>query len=623
VAEPLSKSQQARLERIDGLELDSAKSAYETFGQPRSGPSAAQDLIAQLPELEVGRDAQDPRGELFRIGSLGAGGMGVVELAGQRALDREVAIKHPYGHASQSEIATLLHEARIAGRLEHPNIVPVHAIGRDPKLGPVVVMKRVRGHAWADDLERLDRGDPLALAAQVEVLVRVCDAVAYAHAERVVHRDLKPDNVLLGAFGEVYVVDWGLSVALDAPVDHEEEAIVGTPAYMAPEMVEGSAADVDERTDVYLLGATLYHVLFGEPPHSAGTATRALISAMRPLELPERGDLPAELLEICARACRLSPSERYPSVEALQGALRDYLHHRSAAQLAARALAELEQIGDAPAEAREELLDGARMRLRQSLELWPENPRAADGLRAADLARLRAFVERGALTAAEDVARRMGDAIPADLAEAIRALREEREAATAAAEHLDALRRDRALGTNSRSRQAMSLMLAAGFVVMVVYVYARRTGSEVSDAGFLLKLALAVNVGWMATVFALRRKLLSTFVNRAVIVGLSAAPVAVLLHRVGAWMQGHGGQEIAQTDLLIITIVTLVLSAIHRSFLVPTLVGAICWFTSLLIPEATRPLINFLPVFVAGSTYVVWRRLELMDQALVDRADES
>jgi serine/threonine protein kinase len=186
---------------------------------------------------------------------IGRGGMGIVFRALDRELGREVAVKVLHAHAPGAA-ERLVQEARILGRLEHPGILPVHDVGTLPDGRQFYVMKLVRG-------ERLDqhvaRGG--TIAERLRVFERLCDAVAFAHAHGVVHRDLKPENVMIGAFGEVLVLDWGVAKLRDARPEHG--AVLGTPGYMAPEQAAGAA--VDERADVYALGGILEFLLRGAP----------------------------------------------------------------------------------------------------------------------------------------------------------------------------------------------------------------------------------------------------------------------------------------------------------------------------------------------------------------------
>ncbi|HLU49460.1 MAG TPA: serine/threonine-protein kinase, partial [Planctomycetota bacterium] len=209
--------------------------------------------------------------------------MGMVYLAEQKALGRKVALKALRPEAETTRgVEKLLEEAWIHGALEHPNIVPVHDIELDARGRPKVALKRIEGRHWGDWIASPERvassfrvGD--ILEWNLRVLAQVCQGVHYAHARGFIHRDLKPENVMIGEFGEVYVGDWGLALALrpdpNGRFPHVDEAseIAGTPAYMAPEMLGGSGRRLSERTDVYLLGGILYEILTGEPPHNGST----------------------------------------------------------------------------------------------------------------------------------------------------------------------------------------------------------------------------------------------------------------------------------------------------------------------------------------------------------------
>ena len=221
-------------------------------------------LSEALRPLPVGR-TDDAGVDLAIIGRLGQGGMAYVELAKQHSLDREVALKRPKGGPDDHEVTApaLVDEARITGALEHPNIVPVHAVGRDAALGPVVVLKRVQGAVWSDVLER-DRPrmheDPAVLDQHLRILMQVSNALHYAHSRGVIHRDVKPSNVMLGDYGEVYLMDWG--VALKRRDESSQAAsVAGTAAYMAPEMVHKK--NVGAPADLYGMGLIFAEMLTG------------------------------------------------------------------------------------------------------------------------------------------------------------------------------------------------------------------------------------------------------------------------------------------------------------------------------------------------------------------------
>ncbi len=216
-------------------------------------------------------------------GVAGRGGMGTVYVAVDRVLDREVAVKVlDLADRKGSRAARLQREARILARLDHPAIVPIHDAGTLPDGRTFYVMKLVKGR-------RLDdfAADPALTADRLTAFARVLDAVAFAHAHGVVHRDLKPENVMVGGFGEVYVMDWG--VAQDETGDGET-AVVGTPGFMPPEQ-EQPRERVDGRADIFALGAMLSQL--------AGSGA------------------PPALRAIATKANHASPDERYQNVEAL------------------------------------------------------------------------------------------------------------------------------------------------------------------------------------------------------------------------------------------------------------------------------------------------------------------
>ena len=218
------------------------------------------------------------------IRRLGRGGMGVVYLALDRALDREVAVKVLAGVHEREASDRLRAEAQILGRLEHPGIVPVHDVGALADGRVFYVMTRVRGQGLDEALS-----EETSLAERLEIFLRICDAVSFAHAQGIVHRDLKPANVMLGPFGEVLVMDWGVAKVLNT--GGTDDAVVGTPGFMAPEQSEGDLSGVDARADVFALGVILQELL----PSPA----------------------PKALAAIASRAQSSGPEARYPSVEAL------------------------------------------------------------------------------------------------------------------------------------------------------------------------------------------------------------------------------------------------------------------------------------------------------------------
>ncbi|HEY7156236.1 MAG TPA: tetratricopeptide repeat protein, partial [Gemmataceae bacterium] len=265
--------------------------------------------------------------ELFEC--LGVGGMGEVYRCGDDALRRDLAVKilkaELRGDAAAEE--RFLREARLTGSLQHPGIVPVHYLGRRTDGRPCYTMKLVRGRTLAEMLRQEPAG-PERLPHLLAVLEKMCQAMAFAHSKGVIHRDLKPSNVMVGEFGEVQVMDWGLAKELSrdepasikatknaeaaARTDETEElsrtgAVLGTPAYMPPEQAAGDWDIVDERADVFALGAVLCEVLTGRPPYRGVERDEVLQRARhgdlaKALERLEKCRADAALVDLCG-AC--------------------------------------------------------------------------------------------------------------------------------------------------------------------------------------------------------------------------------------------------------------------------------------------------------------------------------
>ncbi|HJK89743.1 MAG: hypothetical protein CMH59_25480, partial [Myxococcales bacterium] len=353
---------------------------------------------------------------------LGRGGMSDVWLGEQTALGRPVAVKtvrEDLGSAGGQTTAAreLLREAVLTGRLEHPNVLPVHDLTLAEDGAPLIVLKRVEGESWTELLEaparlraRFGVEDPLRW--HLQTFMQVCSAAHAAHARGVVHRDIKPDNVMIGPYGEVYLMDWGIAVAVP-PAEGERSAgadlgaydpsvLAGTPVYLAPEMVLGEP--VTPRTDVYLLGATLFELLSGDPPHVAGSLRAIAQKALRrePPPLPER--VAPDLAALCRRCLRFDPTERFESAEQLRRAVQRYLEQRESRLLAENARDDLVALETAVEEAvaRPEekashvfdLYGACRFGFQAALRAWPENAEAREGLTRAVEAMIRLEIAR-------------------------------------------------------------------------------------------------------------------------------------------------------------------------------------------------------------------------------------
>jgi serine/threonine-protein kinase len=269
-------------------------------------------------------------------GVLGVGGMGEVVSAQDEEIGRSVAIKRMRGDNPTPEATVrFLREARIQARLDHPAVVPVHELQHDERGHPFFVMKQLTGTTLAAALQKPDAA--ASRPRHLRAFVDVCLAIEFAHRRGIVHRDLKPSNIMLGDFGEVYVLDWGIARVADEAKRRETFSDVdslggdgtgtgvalGTAGYIAPEQLRNSA-DLDGRADVYALGCILFELLARRPLHPRGVAHSTLehVDARPSVHDP---DVPLELDAICVRATKLDRSDRYASARELGDVVQRFL----------------------------------------------------------------------------------------------------------------------------------------------------------------------------------------------------------------------------------------------------------------------------------------------------------
>lgn len=288
--------------------------------------------LTLYPEKKVTRES----GFAFEVQeSLGEGGMGTVYLARQDQLMRDVAIKRLHSSQQQAAVqAALVGEATLLARLDHPHIPPIHMFGYDDDGLPLLVMKRIEGISWKalvsdqehpfwDNLPR-DR-----FAWHLRAFLQLCHAVEYAHSKRVLHRDIKTENVMIGAHGELYLIDWGVAKEFNSPAGVEASRFAGTPRYAAPEMFSGDRV-LSPATDVYLLGATLTEVLLGRAKHGGSNLQEVISEALisEPTEFPP--EIHPELAAICNCATHKESEYRYQDVRSLIDAIEEHLENRDA-----------------------------------------------------------------------------------------------------------------------------------------------------------------------------------------------------------------------------------------------------------------------------------------------------
>jgi len=328
-----------------------------------TGPTL-NDARASLPgeiEIAIGDDRitpESPDRYTLKV-EVGRGGIGRVFAAFDEHVGREIAIKEllceardewsdgdPVPPAEKNALkARFLREARVTGQLEHPAIVPVYEIGRRADGSCYYTMRYIKGRTLLSALRKQpDLAERLKLLPHFHDL---CNAIAYAHSKGVIHRDLKPDNVMIGEFGETVVLDWGLAKAkgqqepgdtapmqglyasTDAGIDRTVEGrLLGTPAYMPPEQARGAVGEIDEKSDIYALGAVLYELLTGRPPHTGRTIMDVLAKVQgEPVVPADKRDkrVPRELSAIAEKALNRKKERRYDSARQLAADIESYM----------------------------------------------------------------------------------------------------------------------------------------------------------------------------------------------------------------------------------------------------------------------------------------------------------
>lgn len=339
---------------------------------PSTVPASSSMVLNRRSFSEEKKDGKSET-DYVVIKKIGEGGMGVVEEARQNSLNRIVAIKILGNYKGSDAASNFTREAKVTGSLEHPNIVPIYDLGTDEKDKPFYAMKRIQGRSWSAVLEEK------SLTENIDILLHVCDAVAYAHSRGIIHRDLKPENVMLGDYGEILLMDWGLAAGMwegaAAPRVRYEDAIAGTPAYMAPEMARGEEDVIGFQSDVYLLGAILFEIITGEQPHNGSSINDCLAKASENKLVDAWVD--SQLLKTAKKAMASRPEDRFANVRELQDAIRTNTQSIMAATRARQAHSKAAKTGN--------YLDYFRSigGYMEALEIWGGNEearKALDGL---------------------------------------------------------------------------------------------------------------------------------------------------------------------------------------------------------------------------------------------------
>ncbi len=289
---------------------------------------------------------------------ISSGGMGNILYVYDKDLQRHSILKVilPKHKGNSSLIKSFIKEARITGQLEHPNIIPVHDLGFLPGYGIYFTMNFIKGESLLEIIQKLEKEDReykdnYDVFILLNIFRKVCDAVSYSHSKNIIHRDIKPANIMVGHFGEVLLMDWGLAktnrpnrkstssikpiksklIDKHSPTTTRFGVVKGTPAYMPPEQAIGDTVSIDQYSDIFLLGATLYHMLTLEPPYTGADVNKILYKAQKREFVPpeellfKNHQLTKDLCRIIKKAMAFDKLDRYQNVKEMTDEIDDLL----------------------------------------------------------------------------------------------------------------------------------------------------------------------------------------------------------------------------------------------------------------------------------------------------------
>lgn len=336
------------------------------------------------------------------VGELGSGGTGIVYQAHQRAVDREVAVKMLRSELAGNRVSRerFLTEARVIGGLDHPNVIALHEVYVDDDRNLYYSMKRIDGTSWDKQI------GSMTIQQNVATLLSVADGIRYAHSRGLIHRDIKPENVMLGRYGEVLLADWGLAINRNEVLAEQDkhQSIGGTPAYMAPELATGFHSDIVPQSDVYLLGATLFHCLAGYPPHDGKTLVQCIANAAANVICET--DVESELMDVAMKAMQTRPEDRYQTVDEFVAAIKEHRLHEQSTRLLKRACERIAQSDGSDPYGDYRVADAL---LSEAVEVWNKNDRAIAKRKQFQMQLAGIAAQRGDLDLASSILEKLGE----------------------------------------------------------------------------------------------------------------------------------------------------------------------------------------------------------------------
>ena len=536
-------------------------------------------------------DFEDSECSFSITGILGVGGMGEVLLAQETCPRREVALKKAKNNKS-SYMNAIKHEAMIMGSLEHPNIIPVHRVMNSEEHGFCMVMKKVAGEGL--DARKDSFGDPTWFKTGVSILIHVCHALEYAHDRGIIHRDVKPDNIMMGSFGEVYLLDWG--TALDITDLHKaRKSILGTPAYMAPEMLSGNPTKIGVWTDVYLLGATLHEILTKEKRHRGETLEQVLQAVERSSPYSYSSSVPRSLAQLANHACQHVPEERPPTVKAFRESLELFIsqwegyHIFEDAQKTAKFFAQEES-----AEARMGHFFAARFGFEQVLRIIPHHKESKKELSILLHSMIAWQIERGNIDMAEGILLSLHNPSQ-EIISLVQKARYEQDQMRKKQEELESIAREHDKSGSQRERMIMMSTVSAVCVLtmIAVMIYDTIYNPIITPQRLIFTMGGIALVTSLA-VFLGRKQLLANAVGRRISISLWLGTLGFPLVVVSSFVHLPSQDEGMVANFIMsihLLIVSLTFALVHPAIRTGAAIsgGALSlFFATLLFPNWTH-----------------------------------
>ena len=562
--------------------------------------------------------------QVFIIDKIGEGGMGFVLLGQQKIPMREVAIKR-LKKPSRLLCRLLIEEAMTMGALEHPNIIPVHAVTINGEHGPEVIMKRVQG----ETLKELLMGKPIdisqpqlgGLRSILNILIHVCHALEYAHSKNIYHRDIKPENIMVGEFGEIYLLDWG--IALNKRKNQEVNSdnsvhIVGTPSYMAPEMLSGKTYDVTESTDVFLLGATLYEILTGKVLYSDSDLDKTLAKAYA-CNVPsfEGTSVPNELIEICKKALRRDISERFQHISEMRIELELFMLRIEAYRLRDQSIQSLMELEESVTRLQNpemlppdvyQFFSEARFGFEQALQIVENCPGCIDNLQKTLEIMTGLFLDIKDLNSAQSLIVSLpqkNEKLEKRVRKVQKYLKERLEKERKYKE-LEA-KYDNAHSHKERMMLAKSMGIAIPLLIMCAMLYDFIYQPPVTPQRLLITMGSIFGVVVLATIIG-RKTLLVNATGRRAVVSLGAGSFSFILVSLIGIKYHLEGNIVMMLDQLIVALTFACLYPTIRTagYIASVSLGAL--LVSLIEPEYTHNALLILGLITVHLTFKDWSR---------------